>query len=138
MEQHIVEIIDLQFFERIVVHRDRGLAAPCVGREVRELGGDIILVTRIAAEGDPHSMFRTSFAIGGRRVEVVHAVLDGIVGQPVDHLLVDFVVALSCAAFGNGRQAHASVAEDGNLVFCRRCRAVRHLIRGNGCGAACT
>ena len=138
MEQHIIEIIDLQLLERIVIHRDRGFAAPCVGREVRKLGGDIIFVARIAAEGDPHSMFRTSFAIGGRGVEVVHTVLDGIVSQPVDHLLVDFVIAVSCAVFGNGRQAHVSITEDGNFVFCGRRRAVCHPVRGNRGGASRT
>ena len=60
----------------------------------------------MAAQGDTRRMFGLAPAIGGRGVEIVYTVFEGIVYQPVHHLLVDFFIPFACASAANGREAH--------------------------------
>ncbi len=52
------------------------------------------LLARMAFERDARGMFGKPPAVGGRRVEIVHPVGNGIVDQRVDRLLVDRVPSL--------------------------------------------
>ena len=83
----------------------------------------------MSAEGYAHGVFRESPAIGGRRVEVVYPVGEGVVHLPVYHFLVDFVLAISRAGVGDGRQTHATVPEQRNFVARCRVDAIGHFTR---------
>lgn len=120
-----------QLLERVAVHGHRRFAAPRGGGEVRELGGDVVAVARMAFESDARGALRASLAVGGRGVEVVHAVGDGEVDQPVDLLLVDLVGAVACAAAAEGRPAHAPVAQQRYLLARLGVGAVGHPVGRN-------
>ena len=92
MQQVIVDIVYLQLAHGIVVHLDTCLAGLRLGREVRELRGNVVFTALVAAEGDTRTAFRESAAVGRAGVEVVHAVFDGVVNLPIDHLLVELSV----------------------------------------------
>ena len=74
--------------------------------EVRQLGGNEILRALVAAEGNACAAFRLSHAVDGTGVEVVHAMFDGVVYLPVDHILVELLVIIRLC-----RQAHHAVAQ---------------------------
>ena len=48
VQQQVVEVVCLQFLERIAVHGDGGIAAPGGGREVRQFRGYEIMVAGMA------------------------------------------------------------------------------------------
>ncbi len=117
MEQIIVDVIHTQFLERVAIHLDRLLAAPRLLTEVRQLGGNEIFVARVATEGYSRTVFRHSLTVGRRRVEIVDAMLDGIVHKTIDHLLVDGVVTLASDGFAAGvRQSHHSKPKERHLI----------------------
>ena len=57
----------------------------------------------MAAQRHARGMFGMPPAIGGRSVEIVHPVGNGMVDQRVDHLLVDLVAAVTGAAAADQR-----------------------------------
>ena len=94
VQQVVVDVVDLQLFHGVVIHRHAGLATLRRGMEVRQLGGYKILRALVSAEGDARAGFRLALTVDGRRVEIVHAMLDGIVYLAVNHLLVVVILVL--------------------------------------------
>ena len=84
----------------------------------------------MAAQGYAHGLLGAPFAIGRRSVEVVHAMLQRGIHQPVYLLLVDNIVG-GVFRVGYGGPAHTSVAEERHLVALRWIRAIGHLVGGN-------
>ncbi len=76
----------------------------------------------MAAQGNARAGFRLALTIDGAGVEVIHAVLDGIVHLFVNHLLVEVCLILSLR-----RQTHHAIAKDGHLVASLRIGAIGHL-----------
>ena len=70
-----------------MVHLDAGLTALCVGVEIGEFGGHKVFGALVAAEGYARMILRLALAVDGRRVEIVHAVLNGIIHQLVHFLI---------------------------------------------------
>ncbi len=127
MQQEVIDVINLQFFQRVAEHRLRSLARPRVGTLVRHFRGDEKLVALVAAERDACGVFRQTAAITRRRVEIIHAVRDGIIHEPVHRLLVDFLVVLARrTAVVNRRQAHHSETEQRHFVARVMVGAVSH------------
>ena len=52
MQQHIVDVIHLQFLQRVAIHRYGCFATACVGSEVGQFGGNEILIAWMATECD--------------------------------------------------------------------------------------
>ena len=111
VEKIVVNDIDLKLAEGLLVHGHTAFAG--IVAEVRELSGYIIFVAGMACEGDTGSCLTLSLQIDGRAVEVVDAVLDGVIDEGVDGFLVDDVASVLVLFHG---PAHAAVAEDGDLV----------------------
>ena len=80
----------------------------------------------MTAQGDSGSMFRLAPAIGGRRIEIVHPVGDGIVHQVVYHLLVYLFVTFAGTATAYGGQAHHAESQQRHFVARCRIRPVSH------------
>ena len=120
MQQQVIQIIHLQFLERIAVHGDGGFPAPGGRSEIGKFGGDKILFARMTAQGDTGGVFRLAPAIGGRRIEIIHSVGDGIVHQFVDHFLVYLLVPFTGTAAADRGQAHHAETQQRHLVA--RCR----------------
>ena len=106
VQQQIVEVVCLQFLERITVHGDRCIAAPGGGREVRQFRGYEIMVAGMACESCSCGTFRTSLTIGGGGIEIVHAVCQCMVDQSIDCFLIHRLVTS-----GKGWPAHTAIAE---------------------------
>ena len=111
VEEVVVDDIDLKLAEGLLVHGHAAFAG--IVAEVGELGGHKVAVAGMAFEGDTRSGLALSLQIDGRAVEVVDAVLDGVVDEGVDGFLVDDVASVFVLFHG---PAHAAVAEDGDLV----------------------
>ena len=62
VKQIIVEIISPQLLHRIVIHLQSGLTRRII--EIRQLGRNIIRITRIAAERNSGSLLRLPLEIG--------------------------------------------------------------------------
>src|SRR3712207_4695213 len=88
VEQIIVDVVDLKFLERGLEELHRSLVALRFGSEVRHLRGHEILAPLVPMQGYARGVFRLSLAIGGRCIEIVYAMFDGIVYESVHHLLV--------------------------------------------------
>ena len=86
VEQVVVDIVYLQLLERVVVHL-HGTFARSVA-EVGQLGGYEVFLALVATQGDACAALRESATVDGRCVEIVDAVLQGIVCLTVDHFLV--------------------------------------------------
>ena len=128
MQQHVVDIVDLQFLERILEHLNAGLTGLGLGGEVGQFGGDEVLIALVAAQGDARGMLAQALAIGWRRVKVVHAVLNGIVHLLVDHFLVDLSIVVTAEGLTvGGRQAHHAVAQDRDFLLGLGILAIGHL-----------
>ena len=109
-------------------HLDASCAGLSFGCEIGELGGDEVFVTLVAAQGNARGMLTQALAISGRCIEVVHAMLDGIVNLLVDHLLVNLSIIVTAEGFAiGGRQAHHAVTQDGNLLVRLGILAIGHL-----------
>ena len=50
VQQQVVDVVGPEFAERVAVHLHRGFAAPRCGREVRQFGGDVVALARIAGK----------------------------------------------------------------------------------------
>ena len=127
-------MVGLKLLQRVAVHRDGGFAAPGLGGEVGELRGDEITVAGMPAQGYSRRMLRHALAVGGGCVEVVDPVAEGGVNQVVYGFLVDFVGLVPGAPSGDGRPAHAAVAENGYLLTRLGVLAVCHLVGRNLAG----
>lgn len=122
VKEEVVDIVDLQIPERVVIHPHRRLAAPCRRGEVGQLRGHEVLVARMALERYARGLLRMALAVSGRRVEIVDTILYGLVDKAVDSLLVERVTL-----GGEGRPAHAAVAENRHLITRGRVGSVGHL-----------
>ena len=111
VKQVIVEMIDLQRFEGMPVHRKRRFTRIVLG--VRELGGNEEFLARMALERNARHALGLTLSVHRSRVEIGDAMFDGIVHQAVDLFLVDDGLALR---IGRGRPAHAAVAQQRHLV----------------------
>ena len=142
MQEVVVEIIRLHLLEGLLVHPDGSL--PGTVAEVRKLGGDVIAAARMTAQCDACRPFRRALQVCRRGVEVVDAVLEGVVHHLVHGLLVYHVLA-GCIL--DHRPAHAAEAEQGYLVAIAGILADGHLFGGillcltglggaGGCGQA--
>lgn len=136
VQQHVVDVIHLQFAERIAIHGQRRLAAPGRRGEVREFRGDEILLAGVALESDARDALGLPLAVGRGGVEIVHPVRNGEIHQPVHRLLVDLVGIGSVTA--HGRPAHAAVSEQRNLLARPGIDAESHRIGRNLSGSGGT
>ena len=107
VEQVIVDVVNLQVGERTAVHGRHVLTGQVgVGRHLR---GYEIPLPRMALQGRPRNFLRPALAVHRGGVEIVYAVGDGVVNEPVYRLLVNRV-----SVFGRlrpGRPPHAAVAQ---------------------------
>ena len=111
MEQIIIDMVDLQVPERLLVHLAGLVQWPQALLLVGHLGRHQILVTRVPAQGLSSHRLAASALVHRGGVEVVHAVLDGIVHEHVHLVLL----------IG---QTHHAEAQQRHLVA----RAVLHAI----------
>ena len=135
MEQVVVEVIRPQVLEGVLIHLHAGIvqflaAKPSpVEAVVGHLRGNVIRVARMAAESDARGFFRQPLTIRWRGVEIVYAVLQRIVHQPVYLFLVHHLPL--AIGIRHHRPAHTSVAEQRHTVA--RQRPVGHLFAGFAC-----
>lgn len=94
----------------------------------------------MTAQCNTGRVFRPAPAIGGRRVEIVHSVGDGIVHQLVYHLLVYLLIPFAGTATAYGGQAHHAEPQQRHLVARCRIRPVSHPVGRDfsGCRRRCT
>ncbi len=133
VQQQIVDIVGLQVLQAVLEYLAALLEAVLLGAEVGELRSYIVRVSRASAllQGDAQRFLALSAAVGWRRVEVVHTVLQGVVRQSVHLLLVDNLIVWA-VAHPLGRQSHPSVAQYAHLVARLGIRAIGHLVGWNG------
>ena len=85
----------------------------------------------MAVKGNARRLFRLSSTVSGRRVEIVHTMLDGIIHFAVHHLLVDVgirvVAQVETAFYG---QSHHAISQERHLVARVGIDAHSHLILG--------
>lgn len=122
MKQEIVDVIHLKFLEGIVVHLQGLFPAPGVWLEVGNLGGYVVFVTGMAVQGNTCHPFALSVTIHGSGIEIVYAMLDGIVHQPVHPFLVDDTRLL----VAEGELAHTSISQQRHLVAGGRGGSIGH------------
>ena len=93
----------------------------------------------MTAQRNTGGVFRPAPAIGGRRVEIVHSVGDGIVHQLVYHLLVYLLISFAGTTAADRRQAHHAETQQRHLVARCRIRPVSHPVRRDfsGCCRRC-
>ena len=115
VQQIVVDIVDLQIFERIVIHLHACLERLRLGREVREFGGNYVIAAFVSAQCYTHRLLRESLAIARRCVEIVHAVSQSIVDEAIDFLLVEMVFALFLQFLVDFGQTHHAVAQKRHL-----------------------
>ena len=105
VQQVIVDVVHLQVLQRVVILYSEIIVG--IG-EVRHFGGDEELVARMTLQGDTCRLFRPALHIDRSRVEIVHAMFDGVIHQPVHFFLIDDVtVTTRCRKC---RPAHAAIA----------------------------
>ena len=127
MQQVIVDVVHLQVLQRVVVHLYSEIIVG-IG-EVRHFGGHKELVARMTLQGDTRRLFRPALHIDRSRVEIVHAMFDGIIHQPVHFFLInDVAVATRCRKC---RPAHATITQQRHLILIGRELAVGHLADGH-------
>ena len=136
VQQVVVYAIDLKILERIAVHLHRSGTRPFLGAEVGQLGRYEVRLARMAVQGNACRCLGLAFAVRRRRVEIVHAVLYGVIHKPI-HLLLVYrrVVLLAGWVAIGGRQTHHAVAEQRDLVVGCRGYAISHrspLLLGRG------
>ena len=130
VQQVVVDVVHLQAAARSVVHLECGGLGER-GPGVREFGGDVIGLARMAFERDAGDGLGAAFLVGRGGVKIVDPVLEGIIDQTVDGLLVQF--RLFALLSGQGRPAHTAVAQQGDVVAVRSF-AVGHPALGSGFG----
>ena len=121
VQQVVVDVVCLQFFERILKHVDALPAAPSSFVEVGELRGDVVRISGVSGEGYAGGFFAVAATVGRRRVKVVHAVGQCVVHQAVDRLLINLSILLV-------GQSHHAVAQERYFVACGGVLAVGHLV----------
>ena len=131
VQEHVVDVIHLQFLEGVMVHGKGTLSGLRLGREVGELGGYIVALAGMPAQGDAHGPLREALAIGGGSVKIVHAMLDGVVHLAVDHLLVYLLLLVTHLL---GGQAHAAISQEGDFLLGLGILPIGHLAQGDGAG----
>ena len=109
VEKIVVDVIYLQFLHGVAVHLDGLLALPSGGVEVGKFRCHEVVFARVAMQGDARSALGEALTVSGRRVEIVHSVLNSIIHLTVNHLLVGFFLAVIA---GFHRQSHHSVSEE--------------------------
>ena len=102
MQQVVVDMVNAQLLHGRLVHLFGGLHAG-VAPHVREFRGHEVFLAWVTAQGVAHQHFRLPSHVDGCRVEIVHAVLDGIVHQLVHLVLIVW-------------QAHHAKAQQRNLL----------------------
>ncbi len=115
MEQVIIDVVYLQFLERLAIHLDAGLIGPIA--EVAHLGGNEPFLAWMTAEGDARGLLRHTLEVDRGGVEVVDTVLDGIVNHLIDEFLIEFGVGMftqGAAAFDG--QSHHAESKEGDLL----------------------
>ena len=136
MQEHIIDVIDLQFLPRFLVHGHGCLAAPCRLGEIGEFGSHIIRFARMTAQSDARSTFREALAIGRGRIEIIYTVFDSVIYHAVYHFLVDFT-RLACAFSDDGWETHHAKTKEGDFIAILRILAVGHLVFGDFEGGSC-
>ena len=116
VQQVVVDVIHLQTFERLLVHTLRIVEVPQPAVLVRHLRGHVVFLPGMACEGIARQHLRLSAHVHGSRVEVVHAVLNGIIYELV-HLIL--IVG----------QSHHAEAQQRDLFARTILRAVGHAFR---------
>ena len=137
VQQEVVDIVGLQFLQGVLEHRLRRFQRPLVAAEIREFGGYEILVARIALEGNAGAALAEAAAVDRTGIEIIDAVLEGVVYLAVDHLLVEgtchWIVGSTLRKLG---QTHHTVAEEGYDIAGVGVDAGGHRIpSGPGCRA---
>ena len=64
----------------------------------------------MTAKSNTHSMFRPAFAISRRCIKIVHTMFYCVIGQSIDHILINVVTIVPCTALGYCRQSHTAIA----------------------------
>ena len=111
VEEVVVDVVDLEVLEGVVVELHGDLAV--VALEVGHLGGDVVAVSGVPAEGYSHGFLALTLEIDWGCVEVVDSVGESVVNQVVDVLLVDDVFPVGVLFH---RETHAAVAQKGDFV----------------------
>ena len=123
VHQVVVQVVGLQVLQGLVEHGDRVLTR--IVAEVRHLGGQVVGLARMATQGDARSLLRHTLHIDRGSVEIVHAMLDGIVHEAVHLLLVDHILAIVSLLH---RPSHTAIAQEGNTIPRRGILSVGHLV----------
>ena len=127
VQQVVVDVADLQFLHRVVVHFDTSLTRLSLWREVRELRRYKVLAALMAGECDTGAMLRESTTIGRAGIEVVQPVFNGVVHLIVNHLLVE-VGILTLLGTGKGGQSHHAISQQRHAVASLGIVAEGHLV----------
>ena len=136
MQKHVVDVVHLQFLERVFVHLQGFFATPLVLLQVRNLGCNVPLVTRMAIQGNTGHTLAITVAIHRSRIEIVHTMLNGIIHQSV----YTFLVYFACFLVDHTEPTQASVSQQRYLIAGSRSGAVGHapfLLLGRGFGSRC-
>ena len=136
VKEHIINVIDLQFLPRFLVHGHGCLATPCRLGEIGEFGGYIKRFAWMTAQGDARSALREALAIGRRRIEIIYTVFDSVIYHAVYHFLVD-LTRLACALSDDGWETHHAEAKEGDFIAILRVLAVGHLAFGYFQSSSC-
>ena len=115
----------LQFLHRVLVHLDSLLPLPVVAVEIGEFRGHEELLALVMFQGDTCAALRLTLTIDGRGVEIVQAMLNGIVYLFVDHVLVKLIVIV-----GLCRQTHHAIPQNRHFLLGFWVLAVGHLTYG--------
>ena len=124
VEEVVVDVVRLEELERVLEHLLAGRERILLGREVRELRRDDVVLAGVAArlQGLAERGLRLAAAVGGRGVEVGHAAVEEHLDLAVEKFLVDVrrrVAVLDPAVrvpAVHRRQAHRAVAEQRDLL----------------------
>ena len=124
VQEIVVEVVRLELHKGVLIHFYGRLRSLIV--EVGELGGNIILLPGMTAEGNTRRLLALSLQVCGGGVKVIDAMFNGIIHHLVHGLLVNFTPAFGIAYHG---PAHAAEAQQGDLVPVVGIGPVDHLSR---------
>ena len=125
MQQIVVEIVHLQLLQRIMIHFLGLIRCPVVAIKIGEFRGNEVFAALMAAEGDARTTLRLTLTIHGRRIEIVHAMFDGIVNLLVDHILIELIAIVHLR-----RQPHHAITQNRHFLLCLGVLAIGHLAYG--------
>ena len=91
VQKIVVDVVRAEKPQRVLEHLLARLQRILLRREIGELRRDDVVAARVAAcrEGTTEPFLGLAPAVGGRRVEVRHAVVEQILDLRVEHFLVD-------------------------------------------------